>query len=104
VISRHWKGIAKPGQAEAYVEHLKSDTLPTLSRISGFVRATILKRPVDAGTEFQVITVWESLSSIHSFAGSPVDVAVVPAAVRAMMVSYDTHVVHYEIEHVSESR
>ena len=102
MISRHWKGIAKPGPAEAYVKHLKSDTLPALSRIPGFVRATILKRAVEAGTEFQVITVWESLSSIHSFAGSQVDLAVVPAAVQAMMASCDTHVVHYEIEHVHE--
>jgi hypothetical protein len=45
VISRHWKGIAKPGQAEAYVQHLKTDTFPKLSRIPGFIRASILSPP-----------------------------------------------------------
>ena len=97
MISRHWKGVARPGQAEAYVQHLRTDTLPGLARIPGFVRASILRRDVEAGTEFQVVTVWESLRAIEAFAGRDVETAVVPARVRAMLSSYDERVVHYEI-------
>src|SRR5215470_19948083 len=52
MVSRHWKGTAKPGQAEAYVHHLRTDTFPRLAQIPGFIRAFILKRAVEAGTEY----------------------------------------------------
>jgi heme-degrading monooxygenase HmoA len=97
MISRHWKGIAKPGEAENYIEHLRSDTFPKLSKISGFIRASILKRTVEQGTEFLIITVWESIESIERFAGATADVAVVPESVRAMMIEYDRTVSHYEV-------
>jgi len=97
VISRHWKGIAKPGQAEAYVQHLESDTFPRLSRIPGFIRASILSRSVQAGTEFQIVTVWESVEAIRAFAGPNIDTAVVPPVVQELMASYDPQVVHYDL-------
>jgi heme-degrading monooxygenase HmoA len=97
MISRHWKGVARPGQAEAYIRHLTSETFPSLARIPGFIRASILKRDLGTRTEFQIVTVWDSLSAIAAFAGRDPDVAVVPASVQAMMSSYDERVVHYEI-------
>ena len=97
MISRHWKGIARPGYAESYVQHLRHDTFPGLARIPGFVRATILRRAVEAGTEFHIVTVWESLTAIKAFAGEDPEIAVVPTNVREMLSSFDERVVHYEI-------
>jgi heme-degrading monooxygenase HmoA len=97
MVSRHWTGVAKPGQADRYVEHLRAETLPALAAIPGFVRATILRRAVEAGTEFQIVTVWDSLDAIRAFAGANPEVAVVPPAVQAMMADYDRRVRHYEI-------
>jgi len=82
MISRHWKGIARPGQAEPYVALLRGDVFPKLAAIPGFVRATILRRAVEAGTEFQIVTVWESLSAIEAFAGQKPELAVVPPVVQ----------------------
>ncbi len=97
MISRHWKGTAKPGQAEWYIDHLRHDTFPNLSAIPGFIRASILRRAVDEGTEFQIVTVWESLHAIQAFAGQNPEVAVVPLVVQAMMTDYDRKVAHYEV-------
>jgi len=97
MISRHWKGIAKPGEAGNYIHHLKKDTFPQLSTIDGFVKASILTRTVEQGTEFLIVTEWESLDAIRAFAGEQVSVAVVPPVVQTMMVEYDTEVRHYEI-------
>ena len=97
MVSRHWSGIARRGQAEAYIHHLKTDTFPKLAQTPGFVRASILKRPVEAGTEFQIVTVWQSLEAIQAFAGSIADSAVVPPLVQGLMASYDAKVTHYEI-------
>lgn len=104
MISRHWKGIARPGQADAYIHHLRTETFPRLAAIPGFVRASILRRPVAAGTEFQIVTLWESMESIEAFAGVRVDDAVVPPFVQELMASFDSHVAHYEIVEIFEPR
>ena len=97
MIARHWRGIAKSGQADNYVHHLRTDTFPKLSRITGFIRAYILKREVHQGTEFLIVTAWESMEAIERFAGATADVAVVPDVVQAMMAEYDKYVSHYEV-------
>jgi heme-degrading monooxygenase HmoA len=99
MISRHWKAVARPGQAERYVGHLRREIFPQLAAIPGFVRAAILRREVADGTEFRIVTVWESLSAIKAFAGNDPEIAVVPPVVQAMMSAYDRHVVHYEVAH-----
>jgi heme-degrading monooxygenase HmoA len=97
MISRHWRGIVKPRHADEYIRHLETETFPTLAAIPGFVRASILSRAVEAGTEFQIVTVWESLDAIKAFAGEDPEAAVVPPVVRQLMTSYDSRGVHYEI-------
>jgi heme-degrading monooxygenase HmoA len=57
----------------------------------------LLRRDVEAGTEFQIVTVWDSFAAIRAFAGEQADVAVVPASVRAMMATCDERVLHYEV-------
>ena len=104
MISRHWKGLCKREDAARYVEHLKRKTFPQLATLHGFVRATILRRELDGGTEFQVVTVWQSLAAIEAFAGRSVEAAVVPGAVQAIMLSYDQSVAHYEVAHTSTAR
>ena len=99
MISRHWKGLCKRADADRYVEHLKCETFPQVAALPGFVSATILRRELAGGTEFQVVTVWQSLAAIEAFAGQNVEAAVVPTAVQAMMVSYDHRVTHYEVAH-----
>jgi heme-degrading monooxygenase HmoA len=97
MISRQWKGIATRGQAERYIAHLREDTFPKLAAIRGFAGASILRRESDRGTEFQIVTLWESLEAIRSFAGPDVEVAVVPPAARALLLDHESRATHYEI-------
>jgi len=102
MISRQWNGTAKPGLADAYVRHLEHETFAALAELPGFIRASILKRDREGLTEFQIVTEWESLESIRAFAGADISVAVVPPAARALLSSFDDHVVHYEIQRTFE--
>jgi len=97
MISRQWRGLARPESAQAYVEHLKSETFPALRKLRGFRRAAILRRELPEGVEFLVITEWESVEFIRAFAGARADAAVVPQAVRDMMIEYDRVVRHYDV-------
>ncbi len=97
MISRHWRGLAKPDRAEDYIEHLRADTFPKLQMLAGFVDASLLQRRLASGIEFVVVTRWQSLAAIEAFAGRDPDVAVVPDNVKAMMVDYDVSVRHYTV-------
>jgi len=97
MISRQWCGLAKPAHADAYVEHLRKETFPQLSKIPGFIDASILRRNVEKGVEFLIVTRWQSIKGIQRFAGRDADVAVVPPKVREIMIEYDQKVRHYEV-------
>jgi len=97
MISRQWRGLAKRQHADDYVEHLRTDTFPQLSRTPGFIAASILRRAVENGVEFVVVTQWESLGAIERFAGRDPEAAVVPRRVQDMMLEYDRRVRHYEV-------
>lgn len=97
MIARHWRGLVKRERADAYVEHLQSQTLPQLVQLAGFHDARVLRRDLPQGVEFLVVTIWESLDSIRAFAGHDVESAVVPPAARDMMIEYDRSARHYEV-------
>ena len=97
MISRQWCGVAKSSEADRYVSHLRTETFPQLSRIDGFMGASILRRPVAEGVEFRIVTTWASMEAISRFAGERVETAVVPEKAQAMMVSFDHSVDHYEV-------
>ena len=96
-VIRQWKGIVKPGLADEYIRHLNEETVPSLRAIPGFGYANILRREVEDGTEFLVVTAWRSLDAIKAFAGDDISVAVVPPAAQKLMVRYDGRVVHYDM-------
>ena len=97
MISRQWRGLARAEFAEAYVEHLRSETFPAIRKLPGFSSASILRRVVPQGVEFLIVTNWASLESIRAFAGSNPEYAVVPQKVREMMIEFDPLVRHYEV-------
>jgi heme-degrading monooxygenase HmoA len=97
MISRQWRGLAKPDCSQAYADHLRGETFPAIRQLPGFLRASILRRTLREGVEYLVVTEWANLEAIRQFAGDDVERAVVPPAVREMMLEYDHVVGHYEI-------
>lgn len=102
MISRHWKGVAKKERANDYVHHLKTSTFKQIGKISGFISAKILTREIEEGTEFLIITEWDSLEAIKQFAGTSFDTAVVPKVVQDIMISYDSKVRHYDLSYITK--
>ena len=104
MISRHWRGLANPARADEYVRHLRSNTLPRLSKIPGFISASILRRNMAQGTEFLVVTNWESIGAIEQFSGRDAELAVVPTQVHEMMLDYARRARHYEVLPITSER
>jgi heme-degrading monooxygenase HmoA len=97
MITRLWRGLAETRHADRYVEHLRTETLPELAKLPGFVSASVLRRELRDGTEFLVLTRWETLEAVGRFAGPDLEAAVVPETVQRLMVEYDRRARHYDI-------
>jgi len=97
MIARVWRGVAVAEKAKNYIEHLQRIILPELYQIEGFRGAYVLRRDLDAGVEFTVQTLWESMDAIRKFAGKNVEAAVVAPAARPLFREFDLMATHYEI-------
>jgi heme-degrading monooxygenase HmoA len=97
VIVRAWHATATAEGADAYREHFTRAVLPELQRIDGYQGAYLLRRDHDTHVRLQVLTLWDSLEAISSFAGANPENAVVEPAVHAALVSYDSTVTHHTV-------
>ena len=103
MIARLWSGTARPEKADAYVRHLQEKTFPLLTSFPGHRGAYILRRDAGGRVVFSVITLWDSVDAIAGFAGGDPEIAVVPQEAKALLMSYDTRAVHWEVVYRTEN-
>ncbi len=98
MIVRTWQGRTTSENAEAYYRHLVDAVRPALEGIPGHRGALLLRREKEpgSGTEFLVLTFWDSMDAVRAFAGPDPGRAVVEPAARAVLVDFDSSVRHYE--------
>ena len=97
MIIREWRGRARLDRSQAYPEHFRRVVLPELLGIQGFLGASLCRREKDDGIEYLVLTRWQSIEAIRSFAGAELDKAVVEPGAVAALTDFDDRVQHYEI-------
>jgi len=97
VIARCWSATATLEQAHAYVHHFKSAVVAELKRVQGYQGGQLLQREGANGVEIVVITFWDSLNSIESFAGHDIEHAVVAEEAAMLLNTFDRRVKHYEV-------
>ncbi|HTI80986.1 MAG TPA: antibiotic biosynthesis monooxygenase [Acetobacteraceae bacterium] len=97
MVIREWRGRASASSADAYPDHFRKNVLPELRHIRGFLGATLSRRVVAGTIEFLVLTRWESLDAIRSFAGGDTGRAVVEPGAVAALIDFDATVQHYEV-------
>jgi heme-degrading monooxygenase HmoA len=99
VISRIWHGYTTPDNADTYEQLLRSEIFTGIvgRDIEGFREIQLFRR--DAGGEVEFITVmwFDSIEAVREFAGDDYEVAVVPAAARAVLARFDARSQHYEV-------
>jgi heme-degrading monooxygenase HmoA len=97
MIARVWSAQATPAKVPAYVDHLKSQVLPTLRKVDGYAGAMLLERAGSEAVEIMVITYWQSVDSIRGFAGDDSETAVVADEAAALLTQFDQRVRHYKV-------
>ncbi len=97
MIARLWSAHMTPGQAPAYVDHLRTSVLPTVRKVDGYAGAMLLERSASDAVEIIVITWWRSLDAIRGFAGADLEEAVVADEAAFLLTQFDRRVRHYEL-------
>jgi heme-degrading monooxygenase HmoA len=97
-IIRVWYGLAESKHADSYSSHVRNDIFPLFSKMQGNLGAKVLRRDVDEGVEFAVITAWDSMEGIKEFAKDDIDKAVVAEVAQPYFIRYDKHVSHFTVD------
>ena len=97
-IIRVWYGTAYSEYADKYGQHVKNDIFPFFSEMKGNLGAKVLRRDVEEGVEFMVMTIWDSMESIREFAKNDLDKAVVAEVAQPYFIKYDKLVSHFTVD------
>jgi len=97
MIVRAWRGFAAPNNAEEYPRYLLQAVRPKLQNLTGFRGLYLLRRRAPAEIEYQVLTLWDSMEAVRTFAGATPERAVVEPEARAALLRFDAEVHHYEV-------
>jgi heme-degrading monooxygenase HmoA len=103
MIARMWSGVARLDSIDAYVAHLRDTTFPAIEALEGHRGAYVLRRASAGQVLVTVITLWESIDAIARFSGDDVEAAVVPPEAQALLASWDTRAVHWEVVDIGAS-
>lgn len=98
MIARLWRGVVAAADGDAYAEYMQSTGIAGYVRTPGNRGAWMLRRRVDQGEEFLMLTLWESLEAIRAFAGEDYEAAVFYPRDDDFLISRETCATHYEVE------
>lgn len=97
MVLRSWRGSTRAEDADRYVEYLRQTGVREYKATPGNRGVFMLRRKKGDWIEFLLLSLWDSVESIHQFAGDDPDAAVFYPDDDAFLVQRDLHVDHYEV-------
>ncbi|MFL6127456.1 MAG: hypothetical protein ACJ73E_00125 [Mycobacteriales bacterium] len=98
MIARIWRGTVHTDRAQDYVNYIVGTGMAEYRRTPGNLGAQMLTRDLrDGRTEVITMSWWDSLDSIHGFAGDEISAAVFYPEDDAYLIDRDLTVRHYEV-------
>jgi heme-degrading monooxygenase HmoA len=99
MIARIWKGATKAGDAESYLQYLERTGLAEYAATPGHRSTLALRRIAEGRAEFLLLTLWDSMDAVRSFAGADPERAVFYPEDDRYLVERDEHVTHFDVVH-----
>jgi heme-degrading monooxygenase HmoA len=99
MICRIWHGWTTPENGDSYERLLRTEIFRGIAKraIPGYRGIELLRRMERESVEFVTLMWFESLEDVRAFAGPDYEVAVVPAAARALLQRFDQRSAHFEV-------
>lgn len=95
MIAREWRCICPSENIDEFIPYLFITGVKDAKNTPGFKGAEILRRDDGASVEVTLITFWESMDSIKTFAGDNIEKAVLYPEDYKYGISSDLSVKHY---------
>jgi heme-degrading monooxygenase HmoA len=97
MIARTWHGAVPAAKAEAYLELLLRTGVPDYRATEGNRGVFVLRRFEGETAHYLLLTLWDSLQSIRSFAGEDVDEARYYPEDSEFLIEMEPRVAHYDV-------
>lgn len=100
MIVRTWHGIVPLEKADGFRSYLQNTGIAEAKALSGNKEAYIYSQSQGEFEHFFMVSYWESIESIHSFAGSNPHIAVTYPEDNKYCLISDPIVLHHEVQKV----
>jgi hypothetical protein len=98
VIARLWHGWTRSRDGDAYEAFLRTEVLPALSaRVPGFRGGFLLRRHETGEDEFVVVTLFDSIEAVRTFAGDDYEHPVIEPEAARLLLRGDERALHCEV-------
>ena len=98
MIARVWRGWTLQSDRDEYLRFLRKIDLPSYTATPGNLGAHMLHRDLlDGRTEFMLLSFWDSMESVRTFAGDDPERAVFFPDEDRFLVERDESAIHYEV-------
>ncbi|SRR5712692_2604937 len=104
MIARIWHGRTPIAKADAYAALLNRLAITDYRAIPGNLAVHLLRRDEGEEVHFITFTLWESLSAIENFAGTPTDQAKYYPEDRDFLLEFEPKVLHWEVVGTASSK
>ena len=99
MIARIWRGAVAQADRDAYAEYMEATGVAGYTSTPGNRGVWMLRRDVEARTEFLMFTMWDSIDAVKAFAGERPEVAVFYPEDDRFLVEREETVSHWEVVH-----
>jgi heme-degrading monooxygenase HmoA len=97
MIARTWRGAVRADDAEPYSEYIRATGIAEYAATPGNLGAYLLYRIEGDRAEILTISFWESLDSVHGFAGNDIERAVFYPEDDRYLIDRDVTAHHYMV-------
>jgi heme-degrading monooxygenase HmoA len=97
MIARTWRGWTAAADADRYVEYLRETGVKEYAETIGNRGVFLLRRVDGDRVEFLLLTLWDSIDAVRSFAGEDERVAVFYPEDDAFLVDRERHADHFDV-------
>lgn len=97
MIMRSWRGSVNKNDADEYFAYLNKTGIREYQETNGNQGVYVLRKDEGDKTEFLLLSLWDSIESIKSFAGSEPEKAVFYPEDEKYLIEFDEKVTHYDV-------
>jgi heme-degrading monooxygenase HmoA/uncharacterized damage-inducible protein DinB len=97
MIARVWDGVTEAGRADEYAEYVRRTGVADLAATEGNRGVYVFRRTEGERAHFRVMSLWDSMQGIRSFAGSDPEKARYYPEDERFLLALEPRVTHFEV-------